>query len=62
MLKNSDRTAQETIPVSLMTTRQLQVIFYWEIIALYSEILAKDHVNTLCGQMLDFFNVELDAA
>jgi len=35
-----------------------QLMFYMEIIAVCSQIHAK-HINTLCGQNLEFFNVKL---
>jgi hypothetical protein len=37
VLKNSSRTALETIPVPVIKTSHLQETLYWEIIALYFE-------------------------
>jgi hypothetical protein len=49
------RTAQKTHSVSVTKTSQL--LLYWEIIAVCSEIHTK-HINTLCGQNVEFVNVE----
>jgi hypothetical protein len=48
-------TAQKTHPVSVIKTNQL--IMYSEIIAVCSQIHTK-HLNTLCGQNVEFLNVK----
>ena len=50
------RTAQKTHPVSVIQTSQLML--YREIIAVCSQIHTK-HINTLCGQNVEFVNVKL---
>jgi hypothetical protein len=55
IVKDSARTAQETHSVSVVKTSQLML--YGEIIAVCSEIRTK-HVNTLCGQNVEFVNVK----
>ena len=54
--KDPVRTAQETHSVSVIKTSQLML--YKEIIAVYSQIHTK-HINTLCGQNVEFVNVKL---
>src|SRR5215468_7439803 len=41
--------------ISVIKTSQLML--YWEIIAVCSEILTK-HINTLCGQNVELLNVK----
>jgi len=53
--KDSARTAQETLSVSVTKTGQL--ILYREIIAVYSEI-HKKHVNIMCGKNVEFLIVK----
>ena len=48
------RTAQLTHSVSVIQTSQLML--YREIIAVCSQIHTK-HINTLCGQNLEFVNI-----
>lgn len=59
MFKNSARTDQVTLPVSVKKTSQLPVIMFWEVISLYSEIRT-DHVNMISGQNVRFLNFKLD--
>jgi hypothetical protein len=55
MGKDSARAAQWTLSVSVIKTNQVRL--YREIIALCSEIHTK-HINTLCGQNIEFVNVK----
>ena len=50
------RTAQQTHSVSVIKISQL--LLYREIIAVCSQIHTK-HINTLCGQNVEFVSVEL---
>ena len=59
MFKNSARTEQVTLPVSVKKTSLLPVILFWEVISLYSEIRT-DHVNMISGQNVRFLNFKLD--
>jgi hypothetical protein len=52
----SVRTAQKTHSVSVIKINQLML--YREIIAVCSEIHTK-HINTLCGQNVELWNVKL---
>jgi uncharacterized membrane protein (DUF373 family) len=52
--KCSFRTAQQALSVSVIQTSQLML--YREIIAVLSHIHTK-HINTLCGQSVEFVNV-----
>jgi hypothetical protein len=54
--KDPVHTAQQTHSVSVIQTSQL--ILYREIIAVCSEIHTK-HINTLCGQNVEFVNVKV---
>jgi len=56
MFKDPGRTAQKTHSVSVIRTSQLML--YREITALCSKIHTK-HINTLCGQNVEFVNVNL---
>ena len=56
IFKHPVRTAQQTHSVSVIQASQLML--YREIIAVCSEIHTK-HINTLCGQNVDFVNVKL---
>jgi len=55
MREDPVRTAQQTHTVSVMETSQL--ILYREIIAVCSQNHTK-HINTLCGQNIEFYNVK----
>jgi hypothetical protein len=55
-VKCSGRTAQKTFSVSFNQTNQL-VLYYREIIAVCSDSHTK-HINTLCGQNVEFVNVQ----
>jgi hypothetical protein len=59
MFKNSARTEQVTLPVSVKKTSLLPVVLFWKVISLYSEIRT-DHVNMISGQNVRFLNFKLD--
>ena len=48
--------AVNTLYISVIQTSQLML--YWEIMAVYSEIHTK-HINTLCGQKGELLSVKL---
>jgi len=54
--KDPDRTAQQTLSVSVTKTSHLML--YREIIAVCSQIHTK-HINTLCVRNVDLLNVKL---
>jgi len=48
--------AEKTHPVSVIQT--IQLMLYMEIIAVCSQIHTK-HINTLCGQNVEFVSIKL---